>query len=205
MTTIKVGIPNTENATVEVDTDKLPSNVMARLIEMAVTSNVRSAVVSAFANEKAKAERDHDEAEAAKVKADKKYKAVPFDKEAFTTALDAETLATEKVAALYDGKITAARGMGGQNKALNAMVMSNVISALKAKGKKHKEAQAMVGDDPFAFIEKSARKRAGDDADAYKVEIAKLNALYVDPARAILGVTSEAPKEGEEGEADDLI
>lgn len=196
MGNVKVLVPNTDEEFVEIETAKLPQNVTDRLIEMALNTVIRSGVTSAFANDLNKAKRDHDASQEG-VK-----KPVAFDPESYETDMDALTVAEDKVAALYAGEIRAARGKSGENKALIALVLSNVISALKAKGKKHKEAAAMIGGDPFAFIEKSARKRAGDDDAAYRTEIAKLNALYVDPAKAILGGSTA---NSEEDDADDLI
>ncbi len=199
MSVTKFAIPHTDT-TVEVAAASLPANVIDRLFEMAVTSYLRSAVSSALANEKTRAEKAHDEAEAAAKKADAKYKPVKFDADAFESEIDLETFVAEKIAEMESGTIRAARGKSGENKALIALVTSNVVGALKAKGKAHKEATAMVAGDPFAFIEKSARKRAGDDDAAYQGEIKKLYALYVDPAKAILGGKVE-----ESDDADDLI
>lgn len=220
---IKVPVPHTTNPdgdvlTLSVDTDKLPVNVRQRLIELGLTAAIRSTVNSARSTEYDKAEtaarEAHKKAQAAALKKDAKYEVVTFNSEAFAKAFthttDLMAAAAERVAEYMAGTIRAARGQSGTSKLLAGAVRSNILTVLKGKGKGHKEAVAMIGDDPFAFIEKTARKRAGEGEgsdERFAVELAKLNAQYVDPARALLA-PDEPAAEGEEGAesaADDLI
>lgn len=219
-----VAIPHTgetaKSATVAVP--ELPGNVISRLIELGLSNHIRSAVNSARGAELDKALKAaldaHNAAEQAKKAKDAKYKPTKFDvktfKENFVYTVDPVAVANERITKMMAGEIRAARGESGTNRLLASAVTANILTVLKSKGKGHKEAKAMVGDDPFAFIEKTARKRAGEGEGAderYKTELAKLNAQYVDPARALLA--PEAPAEdgeGNEGEdggetADDLL
>lgn len=221
---LNISVPHTDNgngapATVEITTDSLPVNVRQRLIELGLANHIRSAVNSRRSTELEAAMKEarekHDEAQKKAKAKDKDHKVVKFNEKAFREAFEFETdpmaVAAERVEALMNGEIRAARGASGANKLLAAAVRNNILTVLKAKGKAHKEALAMIGDDPFAFIDKTARKRAGegDGADErYASELAKLNAQYVDPARALIAPDepSEGDEEGEEGgEADDLI
>lgn len=205
--------------TLPVDVAALPTNVARRLVELGLTAHLRSSVNSAFSGEleKAFAETEtearaaHDADQKAKLAKNPKHKVVPYKRDekafrAFAEKFEFETdpveVANTRLAALLNGEIRMARGTSGANKVLSKLVRTNIISVLMAKGKKAKEAAAMVGDDPFQFIEKTARKRAGDDDAAFKVELAKLNAQYVDPAKALL--TPEQAADGEEGGADDV-
>lgn len=220
---LNIVVPHTGDTPtrVPVTTDDLPVNVRERLIELGLTAYMRSAVNSARATEidtaMRAAAKAHDAAQAALKAKDKAYKVIKFDEKAFTKAftitVDPMAVATARVEALLKGEIRSARGESGTNKILSAAVRNNILTVLKSKGKAHKEASAMIGDDPFAFIDKTARKRAGegDGADErYATELAKLNAQYVDPARALLAPDDPA-EEGAEGEttpeggADDLI
>lgn len=219
---LNISVPKSETK-VQVDVDALPANVVGRLIEIGLSSYIRSGVNGAFQTEleKALAEQDKpvrdafEAAEKAKKDADAKYKVKPYKedakaiaafKESFTTSLDAAEVANERIKALMDGVIRAARGEGTKNSALSSLVKANILAVLKSKGKKHRDALAMIGDDPFTFIDKTARKRAGDDQDAYKTELAKLNAQYVDPAKAMLAEEPETDgEEATDNGADDLI
>lgn len=228
MATLNVSLPRTETK-LAVDTTKLPQNVADRLIEIGFTAHVRSAVNSAFSTELEKAMRADEEdartefenAEKAKLAKDAKYKVKTFkskydDKkaykafaDAFVYTTDANEVAASRLAEMLEGKIRAARGESGANKALSNLVKQNILAVLKAKGKNHRDALAMIGDDPFAFIEKTARKRAGEDEAAYKTEYAKLDAQYVAPARTLLADDPEE-NEAEDGsetadDTDDLV
>jgi hypothetical protein len=229
MTTLNLAIPKSDTR-VSVDTSKFPQNVVDRLIEIGLTAHVRSSVNSAYSTEIEKAMREDEKdaretfeaAEKAALAANAKYKVKTFkskfdDKkvakafvEAFTTAVDPVAVANERIAEMLEGKIRAARGESGSNKALSSLVKANILAVLKSKGKKHRDALAMIGEDPFAFIDKTARKRAGDDADAYKTELAKLNAQYVEPAKLMLADDPEEADGEDSGEdtdtdANDLI
>lgn len=200
MNKVDISLPKTDK-TVAVDIAALPANVTARLIELGLTAYMRSAVNSAFSTELTKAETAHNEAN------EGKKNAKPFDKDAFKPTTDPVAVAVERVEALLKGEIRAARGKSAENKVLSRLVKANIVARLMAKGKKTKEANELVGDDPFAFIDKTARKRAGDDDAAYKVELDRLYAQYVTPAKAMLG-DDEAPEaaEGEaEGEGSDAL
>lgn len=225
---IKISIPQTE-AKQEVDIEALPHNVRDRLIELGLTAHIRSSVNSAFSTELDKAMREDEKevreafeaAEKAALEANPKYKVKTFKskyadkkavaafKEAFETVVDPVEVAAERVKALMEGTIRMARGEGGKNSALLSLVKANIVAVLKSKGKKHRDALAMVGDDPMQFIEKTARKRAGEDNEVYKTELAKLTAQYVEPARAMLADEPD-DSDGEDGEgegndANDLI
>lgn len=225
MTVLKLSLPKTETK-LDVDTDKLPAVVVSRLVEIGLTAHIRSAVNSAYSTEIEKAmradEKDArdawDAAEKAKKDANPKYVVKAFkskydDKKAakafvtaFTSTVDPVEVATDRLAEMIEGKIRAARGESGANKALSSLVKANILAVLKSKGKAHRDAVAMIGDDPFVFIDKTAKKRAGDDAEAYKSELAKLNAQYVDPARALLADDDDAEGETNEGDdTDDLM
>lgn len=211
MTTVKVALPASE-ASVSIDTTQLPENVRNRLVEIGLTTHIRSAVNSAYSTELEKAmkadrsplEEAFNAEQKALKEADAKYKVKKFAydakafKEAFTHETDAEEVANARIEDLMAGNIRAARGGSGANKALLSLVKANILAVLKSKGKPHRDALAMIGDDPMAFIDKTARKRAGDDAEAYKTELAKLNAQYVEPARAMLS----EPEDDVEGDTD---
>lgn len=226
MATLKIALPKTDTK-LDVDTSKLPQNVMDRLVEIGFTAHIRSAVNSAFSTELEKAMRDDEKearetfeaSEKEKASKDAKYKVKSFkskyaDKkayaafvEAFTSTVDPVEVANTRLEEMMEGKIRAARGESGTNKALASLVKANILAVMKSKGKNHRDALAMIGDDPFAFIDKTARKRAGDDTDAYKTELAKLNAQYVDPAKKLLADDDDAEEgaEDEDTDANDLI
>ena len=220
---LSISVPKAEGKA-SVDLDMLPENVNDRLREIGLASHIRSAVNSAYQTELEKALKEADKApreafeasEKAKKEADPKYKvktykedpkAVAAFKESFVSSVDPMEVAQDRIKALLSGEIRAARGEAGGNKVLASLVKANILAVLKAKGKGHRDAVAMIGDDPFAFIDKTARKRAGDDQDVYKSELAKLNAQYVDPAKAMLADEPES-EEGDDAPvngADDLI
>lgn len=220
---VNISVPKSDNKA-SVDVDALPQNVRDRLIEIGLSAYIRSAVNSAYATELEKAIKENDApareafeaAEKAQKEANPKYKIKAYKedpkaaaafKEAFESVVKPDDVANDRIKALLNGEIRSARGTGTKNSALASLVKANILAVLKSKGKKHRDALAMIGDDPFAFIDKTARKRAGDDQNAYNTELAKLNAQYVDPAKAMLA----EPEETEEGEetvsagADDLI
>lgn len=217
MSVISISVPKSETK-VSVDTSKLPDRVTARLVELGLTAIVRSAVNNKLSNEVEKALKAHNEpalkafndAEQASLAANPKYKVKSYKPDAkadeafvkaFKSAIDPVAAANERIEALLAGDIRMARGEGGANKALMSLVKANIVAVLKSKGKKHRDALAMVGDDPMAFIEKTAAKRGGDDAEAVKAELAKLNAQYVEPARAMLA--EQPADEGDETDTDD--
>jgi hypothetical protein len=221
--TVQLSVPHTGDTpkTITADISKLPENVRSRLIEIALQGRIRSGVNNAVNLEIDKAvdtaQKAHDAAQKAEKAKDKNYKATKFDEKAFraafTSKVDPMATAAAVLSEMEAGKIRV-RGTSQSDKLLTTTIRNNIVAVLVSKGKKQRDAKAMVGDDPMDFLEKTARKRAGDGEgsdEVFTTELAKLHAQYVEPARALLA--PDEPEDADEGEeapeagsaADDLV
>jgi hypothetical protein len=214
MQNFTVTIPHTGATpkTLPADLAKVPTNIVTRLAQIQFQARVRSAVNNAVSLELDKAEtaarEAHDKAQTEAKAKDAKHKVVKFDskafKAAFVTTVDPIAKANEAIAALYAGELRE-RGQSGASKLLDKTVKSFMVAALMAKGKKQREANTIIGESAMDYIERTARKRAGEGEGAderYKAEYAKLEAQYIAPARAILGDEPEDEPEGDEEDAE---